>query len=146
MDRHTKSQRRRNMQAIHGKDTSPEMIVRKRLFADGFRYRLHDKRLPGSPDLVLPKYRCVIFVHGCFWHGHDCPAFHWPKTNEEFWRTKITKNQERDSTTEKKLEKLGWRVLIVWECELRKKTREETLHWLEASIRKGFQQEDPPKP
>lgn len=125
------------MQAIRAKNTTPEMIVRRRLFADGFRYRLHDKRLPGSPDLVLPKYRTCIFVHGCFWHGHDCPAFHWPQTNEEFWREKITRNQARDAEAIARLQELGWRVLVIWECELRKSRREETLLNLEKGIRRA---------
>lgn len=136
MDRHTKEQRRKNMQAIRGKDTKPEMIVRKYLFAHGFRYRLHDRRLPGTPDIVLPRYRCVVFVHGCFWHGHDCPAFHWPRTNAGFWREKINRNKERDAAVEEALKGLGWRVETVWECDLHGERCEQTLCELEQRLRK----------
>lgn len=111
--------RSRMMSGIRGKDTQPEMLVRKALHRMGFRYRLHDKKLPGHPDLVFPKYRAVIFVHGCFWHGHDCRYFKWPKTRPDFWRNKIEGNQERDTRNIKKLEESGWRILVIWECELR---------------------------
>ncbi|KCZ91311.1 very short patch repair endonuclease [Hyphomonas jannaschiana] len=111
--------RSRMMSGIRGKDTKPEMIVRRGLHAMGFRYKLHDKRLPGRPDLVLPKYRAVIFVHGCFWHKHDCKYFKWPKTRKEFWRSKIEKNVARDKTAMEVLKNSGWRVAVVWECSFR---------------------------
>ena len=108
------------MAAIKGKDTKPEMIVRKYLFSRGLRYRLHVKKLPGSPDIVLPKYKTVIFVDGCFWHGHEgCRHYRLPKTNTDFWRTKIERNISRDIRTEAELTLLGWSVIRVWECEVR---------------------------
>lgn len=107
------------MSGIRGKDTKPEMIIRRGLHAMGFRYRLHDKSLPGKPDLVLPKYKAVIFVHGCFWHKHDCKYFKWPKTRPEFWREKILGNVERDRLAISSLKQNGWRVLVIWECKLR---------------------------
>ena len=109
------------MSRIRGKDTKPERLIRKGLFALGFRYRLHKRSLPGCPDLVFPKYRAVIFVHGCLWHKHQCDLFRWPKTNAEFWRRKITKNSENDARNLAKLNSAGWRVLVVWECVLRGK-------------------------
>ena len=110
------------MSGIRGKNTKPELIVRKALHAHGFRYRLHCK-LPGKPDLCLPKYRAVIFVHGCFWHGHDCHLFKWPSTRPEFWRAKIGRNRVVDAAAEAKLLADGWRVATVWECALRGRTR-----------------------
>ncbi len=107
------------MSGIRGKNTKPELIVRKALFAQGFRYRLHVKSLPGKPDVVLPKYRTVIFVHGCFWHGHDCRLFKLPASNRAFWRAKIRRNQENDRKAVRALRKDGWRVITVWECALR---------------------------
>lgn len=111
--------RSRMMSGIRGKDTKPEMIVRRGLHARGFRFLLHDRRLPGRPDLVLPKYRTVIFVHGCFWHGHGCHLFKWPKTRGLFWRAKIEANQSRDARALALLQDAGWRPLVVWECELK---------------------------
>ena len=109
------------MSRISGKDTKPEVLVRKYLFSKGFRYRKNDVRLPGKPDIVLAKYKTVIFVNGCFWHGHKgCRYFVWPKNNAEFWRSKILGNVERDKKTYCQLNELGWRVLVVWECELKK--------------------------
>ncbi|AFD28107.1 DNA mismatch endonuclease vsr (plasmid) [Deinococcus gobiensis I-0] len=107
------------MSRIRAKDTKPEMVVRRLLHGAGFRYRLNDRRLPGTPDLVLPKYRAVIFIHGCFWHRHHCPLFHWPKSRQEFWVAKLTRNVERDQEASKQLLEAGWRVLTVWECALR---------------------------
>ena len=109
------------MSCIHGKDTKPEEIVRKYLFSKGFRYRKNDKKLPGSPDVVLPKYRTVIFVNGCFWHGHDCKYFRLPSSNRDFWQTKIDRNKKRDGEVVALLHENGWRVAIVWECALRQK-------------------------
>ena len=115
--------RSRMMSGIRGKDTKPELLVRKALFARGFRYRIHDKRLPGKPDLVLPKYRAVIFVHGCFWHGHNCHLFKWPSSNVDFWKTKITRNREVDERNTRALREQGWRILTIWECALKGRTR-----------------------
>lgn len=111
------------MAAIRNKDTKPEIKIRKALFAKGFRYRLHNKKLPGKPDLVLPKYNAVIMINGCFWHGHDCPLFKWPETRKEFWYGKITYNQENDKKVLTALQEQGWRILTVWECALKGKQK-----------------------
>jgi DNA mismatch endonuclease, patch repair protein len=111
--------RSRMMRGIRGKDTKPEILVRKGLFALGFRYRLHDRKLAGKPDLVLPRYRAAVFVQGCFWHGHECHLFKWPKTREDFWKEKIDGNRQRDLVQREKLLDQGWRVATVWECSLR---------------------------
>lgn len=111
--------RSRMMSGIRGRDTKPEWIVRRGLHHLGFRYRLHARELPGRPDLVFTKYCAAVFIHGCFWHGHDCPLFKWPKTREDFWRTKISGNRDRDTRSLEALTKQGWRVAIVWECALR---------------------------
>lgn len=108
------------MAGIKGKNTRPEIAVRKALHAAGYRFRLHRKDLPGKPDIVLPKYRTVIFVHGCFWHGHMCKNFKWPKTRPEFWREKIEGNVERDKRAVALLNNLGWNIVVVWECEVRR--------------------------
>lgn len=110
------------MAAIRGKNTRPELLIRKALHARGFRYRLHGA-LPGKPDLVLPRWSAVILVHGCFWHGHDCPMFHWPATRAEFWHDKIGRNRARDAATGRALEGDGWRVATVWECALKGRGR-----------------------
>lgn len=107
------------MSGIHGKDTKPELLVRRGLHARGYRYRLHASDLPGRPDLVMPKYRAVIFVHGCFWHGHGCHMFKWPSTRPEFWRAKINGNIARDKKHRTACCEQGWRVLTIWECALR---------------------------
>ncbi|MFO1033754.1 MAG: very short patch repair endonuclease [Hyphomicrobiales bacterium] len=107
------------MASIKGKNTKPEIIVRKAFHAAGFRFRLHDRKLPGKPDIVLPKYRTVVFVHGCFWHGHECEKFRWPKSRKTFWRKKIEGNRERDDKAMKQLRIEGWRTLTVWECALK---------------------------
>lgn len=107
------------MARIRSKDTRPELIVRHFLWASGFRYRLHGKKLPGRPDIVLTRYRTVIFVHGCFWHGHEgCKDFRIPNTRREFWEAKIHRNQERDLQNQAKLKALGWNIITVWECEI----------------------------
>lgn len=111
--------RSRMMSGIRGKNTKPEMLIRRALHARGFRYRLHGRKLPGRPDLVFAGRHAVIFIHGCFWHGHDCELFRLPGTRTEFWREKIQGNSERDATTVEKLTKQGWRVLSVWECGFR---------------------------
>jgi DNA mismatch endonuclease (patch repair protein) len=115
--------RSRMMAGIRGKDTKPEIIIRRRLHAVGFRYRLHERKLPGKPDLVFPAREAVIFVHGCFWHGHACHLFKWPSTREEFWKAKITRNRENDEKHSIALAEAGWRQAIVWECSLKGKTR-----------------------
>ena len=115
--------RSRMMSGIRGKNTRPEMLIRRGLHARGFRYLLHDRRLPGKPDLVFPKHRAVIFVHGCFWHGHDCHLFKWPKTRKGFWRKKIDRNRWLDEQAIVELRKCGWRVGIVWECTVKGRTR-----------------------
>ena len=113
--------RSRMMSGIGTTNTKPELIVRKLLFAQGFRYRLHRKDLPGRPDIALPKYNVAIFVHGCFWHCHDCHLFKWPKSNAAFWRKKILGNRERDTRKAKQLRAIGWDVMTVWECAVRGK-------------------------
>lgn len=124
----TPDQRHRNMAAIHSSSTKPEVKLRHELWRKGFRYRKNDKRLPGKPDIVLPKYRTAVFVHGCFWHGHkDCPSASIPKTNTSFWSAKIARNQERDQEVWRQLEAKGWFVIIVWECQLKKAFLEETV-------------------
>ncbi|TAZ73768.1 DNA mismatch endonuclease Vsr [Rhizobium ruizarguesonis] len=115
--------RSRMMSGIRGTNTKPELILRKGLHALGFRYRLHDRTLPGKPDIVLPRYNAVIFAHGCFWHGHDCHLFRWPKTRPEFWQAKIARNRAVDERTDAALSEAGWRQAIVWECALKGKTR-----------------------
>lgn len=111
--------RSRMMSGIRGKNTQPEWMVRRALHARGYRYRLHVRDLPGRPDIVLPKHRAVVFVHGCFWHGHDCPLFRWPKTRPEFWHGKINRNRANDDKHRSALLNAGWRVAVVWECALR---------------------------
>jgi DNA mismatch endonuclease, patch repair protein len=113
-----KATRSRMMAGIKGKNTKPEIIVRKALHAAGFRFRLHDMKLPGKPDIVLPKYRAVVFVHGCFWHGHDCRLFKLPKSRKAFWAAKIEGNKVRDVKTTLELVQANWRVLTIWECAL----------------------------
>lgn len=126
-DNHTKEQRSYNMSKIRSTNSAPEEKVRKYLFSKGFRYRKNVKSLPGCPDIVLPKYKTVIFVNGCFWHMHNCPRFVWPSTNKEYWEPKIRRNVERDKINIELLQKEGWRVLVVWECELKKNVIEERL-------------------
>lgn len=136
MDVHSKETRSYNMSRIKGKETKPEVIVRKFLFSQGFRYRKNDKRYPGTPDIVLPKYRTVIFVNGCFWHKHEgCKYFVWPENNKEFWKNKIEANVERDNRNYEFLKELGWNVIVIWECELKKKSREDSLESLKEKIR-----------
>jgi len=115
--------RSRMMAGIRGKNTKPEMIIRRGIHARGFRYLLHDKRLPGKPDLVFPKHRAVIFVHGCFWHGHDCHLFKWPSTRRGFWKKKIERNQCLDKDALSALVKCNWRCCVVWECALKGRGR-----------------------
>lgn len=132
--------RSRMMAGIRGKDTRPEISIRKALHALGFRYRLHPKEVPGRPDLVFPKYRAAVFVNGCFWHGHDCPLYRLPGTRRDFWEAKIARNRARDAEVKNLLQKAGWRQLTIWECALRGSGRiglpaaiEETVRWLKSS-------------
>ena len=135
MDDKTPEQRSINMSHIRSKNTKPEEVVRKYLFAKGFRYRKNDARYPGKPDLVLPKYHTVIFINGCFWHRHGCSRSSLPKTNQDYWIPKIQRNVERDQQNIKALEDAGWQVIVIWECELKKKTLEETMNSVEAKLR-----------
>lgn len=136
-DVHDKATRSYNMSRIKGKDTKPEMLVRKFLFSKGFRYRLHDKKLPGKPDIVLPKYKTVIFIHGCFWHGHEgCKYYVVPKTRTEWWLEKIGKNIVNDEKAVKALVEQGWKVILIWECELKKEISEKTLQLLVSDLQK----------
>ena len=140
MDKLSPEQRHKTMAAIRGKDTKPEMIVRKGLWSKGFRYRLNSPRLPGHPDLVLRKYRTCIFVNGCFWHGHEgCCKI--PNTNREFWVAKIKRNQERDIETQKRLAEMGWHCITIWECELKPSNREQTLKSLAFTLNKIWLEE-----
>lgn len=124
MDILSKKARSALMAKIKGKNTRPEMIVRKFLFSKGFRYRIHDSRYPGSPDIVLPKYKTAIFIHGCFWHGHEnCRASRLPTTNEDYWQEKIQQNIARDQKKIDLLEKEGWKILVVWECKIKKQVQ-----------------------
>lgn len=128
VDVHSKEVRSFNMSQVKGKDTKPELLVRKFLFAKGLHYRLHDKKLPCKPDIVLPKYKTVILIHGCFWHGHeDCKYAALPKTREEFWLEKIEGNKKRDKNNIEKLKNGGWNVVVVYGCELKKNNRDQTL-------------------
>jgi DNA mismatch endonuclease (patch repair protein) len=136
----SKKKRSEIMRAVKGRDTKPELKIRRALHARGFRYRLNDKRLPGSPDLVFPKHRAVLFVHGCFWHGHDCArGKRLPKSNARYWREKIARNVKRDAEARAALRRMGWRVKISWECDLHQLEREanKVAGWLLVSVRKG---------
>lgn len=124
------------MSKIKAINTKPESIVRHYLFSQGFRYRKNDKRYPGTPDIVLPKYKTVIFVNGCFWHGHEgCKYFIWPKDNAEFWKSKIQANIARDLKQRQQLGAMGWHIITIWECQLRKKQREVTLDALREEVK-----------
>lgn len=128
----TPAQRRLNMSRIRGVNTKPELLLRRALHSQGFRYRLHSKDLPGRPDLVFPQYHAAILVHGCFWHGHTCPLFKLPATRTSFWSTKISKNRERDARALKGLLEAGWRALVVWECALKGPGRRDWSNVLKA--------------
>jgi len=135
-DVHDKETRSYNMSRIKGKNTKPEMLVRKFLFANGFRFRLHVSSLPGKPDIVLPKYKTVIFVHGCFWHGHEgCKYFVVPKTRTEWWTEKIEHTKELDKIAFNQLIELNWKVYLVWECDLKSKEKNNFLDRLINSVR-----------
>ncbi len=132
-DRMTREQRHRCMSRIKGRDTKPEMVVRRWLWRQGYRYRLCVKALPGRPDIVMRKWRTVIFVNGCFWHGHECQK-HRPVTNAQFWQDKITRNRERDARNQELLRAAGWHVIVVWECQLTPKCRIDTLRELDLTL------------
>jgi DNA mismatch endonuclease (patch repair protein) len=135
MDVHEPEVRSYNMSQIKGKNTKPEILVRKFLFSKGFRFRLHVKNLPGKPDIVLPKYKTVIFIHGCFWHGHEgCRYFVVPKTRTDWWLNKINGNKQNDQRKMTQLKKAGWRVINIWECELKPRSINSTLDNLERRL------------
>ena len=136
-DTKTPAERSENMSRIHSTNTKAEEIVRKYLFSHGFRYRKNDKRYPGKPDIVLPKYRTIIFINGCFWHMHGCSRSRLPRSNQEYWKPKIERNIQRDAENQQKLEANGWKVIVVWECELKKRIAEERLSRLCDEIRKN---------
>lgn len=134
--------RSRMMSGIKGKDTKPELVIRKALFAKGFRYKLHDKKLPGKPDLVFPKYHAVIFIHGCFWHRHNCHLFKWPSTRPDFWKEKINRTVDVDKRNYKKLKQDKWYILTVWECAIKGRGKvsfdkmiEQISTWLETGTK-----------
>lgn len=130
-DKVSKNRRSEIMSSVRGKNTKPELTVRKFLFSKGFRYRLHDKKLPGKPDVKLSKYKTVIFINGCFWHGHkNCKIYVMPKSNKEFWQEKVHKNMLRDQENIAKLKNSDWNVIVLWECELKKSKREITFNKL----------------
>lgn len=135
VDNVSKEVRSYNMSRIKSKDTKPEILVRSYLFSRGLRFRKNDKRYPGSPDIVLPKYNTMVFVHGCFWHLHEgCKYARIPKSNVEYWKKKLYRNKERDEHNQKELKEMGWKVITVWECELKKDKVEQTLEDLYAQI------------
>lgn len=137
-DVHEPKVRSYNMSKIKGKDTKPEILVRKFLHANGYRYRLHDKKLPGKPDIVLKKHNSVIFIHGCFWHGHKgCKYFVIPKTRTQWWLNKINRNKEKDKESTETLQKEGWNIITIWECELKKEKCEKTLQELIQKLLNG---------
>ena len=139
MDKLTKEQRHRCMSAIKGKNTKPELLVRKFLFGRGFRYRLNHPHLPGHPDLVLRKYKTVIFVNGCFWHGHeDCELYILPKSNVDYWQSKIERNRKRDIEERHKLQSMGWHCITVWECQLKPSSRDMTQESLVYTLSRIF--------
>lgn len=141
-DTMTREQRHYCMSRIRGKDTRPEMVVRRWLHSEGFRYSLHSRRLPGCPDIVLRRYHTVIFINGCFWHGHPgCDKFMMPRSNVEFWQEKIRRNKERDAQEVAALEALGWNVIVVWECELSRRARDLALRNLVDAVRRNIEPE-----
>lgn len=138
-DRLTPEQRHAVMAAIHGKDTKPEVLVRRFLWHRGYRYRLNHKSLPGKPDVVLRKYRTCIFVNGCFWHGHEgCKLYTIPKTNTDFWLTKVRRNKQRDAKVLEQVADMGWHSITIWECQLKPDCREATLQYLDYTLNDFF--------
>ena len=138
MDRLTPQQRSKTMSRIRNRNTKPEMLVRRYLYAHGFRYRVNVRTLPGTPDIALRKYHTAIFIHGCFWHGHECQGGRMPQTHTEFWAKKIARNQARDIEVRDKLRALGWRTMVVWECQLKPKTRQQTLDSIAYLLNQAF--------
>lgn len=138
MDKITPEQRSKTMARIRSKNTKPEMLVRKYLYANGFRFRVNVRTLPGTPDIVLKKYHTAIFINGCFWHGHVCQQGRMPKTNVAFWEQKITRNIARDAEVREKLRALGWRTMVVWECQLKPAVREQTLAGIVYLLNEAF--------
>jgi DNA mismatch endonuclease (patch repair protein) len=137
MDIFSKSKRSEIMAKVSGKDTKPEILVRKFLFSKGFRYRKNVKELPGKPDIVLPKYKAIIFIHGCFWHGHEnCEAAELPTSNVEYWKKKVSSNKARDFQHIQQLQILGWNIITIWECELKVKNKDNRLKLLLAEIQR----------
>ena len=134
MDNLSKKERSKNMINIKSKNTKPELIIRKLLFSKGYRYKIHDKKLPGKPDIVMPKLKVVVNVHGCYWHYHGCSRSNIPKTQTGYWVEKLENNKRRDFQNKRKLKKLGWRVIDVWECTLKKRNLEKTFNRLERLI------------
>ncbi len=142
-DVHSPEVRRFNMSHIKGKNTQPEVLVRKYLFSQGFRYRKNVCDLPGKPDIVLPKYKTCIFVNGCFWHKHEgCKSFIWPKNNAEFWQKKITRNVERDLWQQSELKSRGWNVIAIWECELKKDSFDKTMNSVKEALKNCIPQKE----
>lgn len=138
-DVHSKETRSYNMSRIRAKDTKPELLVRKYLFSKGVRYRVNVKDLPGKPDIVLPKYKTIIFIHGCFWHGHEgCRYFVIPKTRTEWWTEKIQKNQERDQQEHDALRQAGWNIMTIWECQLKPQKQSATLENILSLLQKTY--------
>lgn len=138
-DVHSKATRSYNMSRIKSKNTKPELLVRKYLFKHGFRYRVNVKKLPGTPDVVLPKYKTVIFIHGCFWHGHDhCKYYVLPKTRTEWWKNKIEGNKQRDTKVREELRHMGWRTMVVWECQLKTAQKTATLEAIVSALNQAF--------
>ncbi len=133
-DNHSPEQRKINMSHIRSKNTKPEETVRKYLFSRGLRYRKNVRSLPGCPDIVLKRYKTIIFVNGCFWHHHDCDKFKWPTSNQEYWIPKIKENENRDSKNRALLSDMGWKVIVVWECQLKNNTAKKTLEVLYRQI------------
>ena len=134
-DKFNKETRSRMMAGIRNKNTKPETLIRSELFKNGFRYRLHNGRLPGKPDMVFRKYRAIIFIHGCFWHGHNCHYFVWPKSNQDFWHKKINGNKNNDKKVISELKSMGYRICIIWECVTRdtklfSRTMKKVVNWL----------------
>ncbi len=129
----TTEQRRLNMNRIRGQDTKPEMAIRRGIHARGLRYRLHDRSLPGRPDMVFPKYHAAVFIHGCFWHAHDCSLFKLPNTRQDFWKKKLEDNAARDRNAIEALQVAGWRVLVIWECALRGRGRRKVAWVLDSA-------------
>lgn len=138
MDKITPEQRSKTMSRIRSANTKPELLVRQYLYANGFRYRVNVRTLPGTPDIVLKKYHTVIFINGCFWHGHECQQGRMPKSNVDFWERKITRNIERDAEVRDKLRALGWRTMVVWECQLKRAVREQTLSGIVYLLNEAF--------